>query len=111
MNLTNVCPFRTTAPVITNHITYRACRSELNESEEVCRQLERKEDGLNSKELETRVQPFVAEYSSYKVVIESLIPAVMSLFIGAWSDKHGRKKVIFLAYSGTVETSAMIELV
>lgn len=88
--------------MITNHITYRACRSELGESEEICRQLERKEDGLNSKDLETRVQPFVATYTSYKVICESLIPALMSLFVGAWSDKHGRKKVIFIAYSGSI---------
>ncbi|XP_063699924.1 probable peptidoglycan muropeptide transporter SLC46 [Culicoides brevitarsis] len=88
------------AQVITNHITYRACRSELGESEEICRQLERKDGGMSSKDLETRVQPFVATYQSYKVVIESLVPALMSLFVGAWSDKHGRKKVIFVAYSG-----------
>lgn len=86
--------------MITNHITYRVCRSELNEDEEVCRRLERKEDGLNSKDLETQVQPFVASFNSYKVMIESLIPAVMSLFVGAWSDKHGRKRVIIFSYSG-----------
>lgn len=116
--LVNIClpknfTFHTTsrypiiAQVITNHITYRVCRSELNESEQVCRQLERKEDGLNSKDLETQVQPFVATYTSYKVIIESLIPAVMSLFVGAWSDKHGRKRVIFFAYSG-IETSTCL---
>lgn len=90
------------AQVITNHMTYRACRAELGESEEVCRRLERKDDGLDSKDLETKVQPFVAHYLMVKVIIEALIPAVMSLFVGAWSDKHGRKKVILLAYSGFV---------
>lgn len=33
-------------------------------------------------------------------LINSIIPAVMSLFIGPWSDKFGRKAVICATFAG-----------
>ena len=49
-----------------------------------------------SSETESKVQVTIANLLMWKSLIESLLPAVISLFIGPWSDINGRK-FLFLA--------------
>lgn len=85
---------------LTSHILYRACRHNLGENEETCRLVERQDSDQLVKEIEQRVQPFVADFLTQKNLIETFVPAVISLFLGTWSDKNGRKKIILISYCG-----------
>lgn len=53
-------------------------------------------DDVNNytKEIEEKIQPFVAEIILTSTLLHTIIPAIFSLFLGPWSDKFGRKKVI-----------------
>ena len=35
-----------------------------------------------------------------KPIVESLIPMILCLFLGPWSDKYGRKKIILFPFIG-----------
>lgn len=57
--------------------------------------------GKNStREIEEKIQPHVAEIMMTTSLLNSIIPAILSLFIGPWTDKFGRKKVICTAFFG-----------
>lgn len=62
-------------------------------------------DKINSdsfaKEVEVKIQPLVAEIILTSSLLHTIIPAVLSLFLGPWSDKFGRKKVICATLIGT----------
>lgn len=54
------------------------------------------------KEIEEEIQPHVAKILTIIGLLNTVVPGVLSLFLGPWSDKFGRKKVIcatFLGYS------------
>ncbi|XP_046981026.1 proton-coupled folate transporter-like [Schistocerca americana] len=36
----------------------------------------------------------------YKTIIEAIVPAIVSLFLGPWSDKYGRKPIFIWCFSG-----------
>lgn len=58
-----------------------------------------------TKEIEEVIQPQVAKIMMTSTLLNAVIPAVLSLFIGPWSDKFGRKKVIvstFFGFTGTL---------
>ncbi|XP_072940639.1 proton-coupled folate transporter-like [Epargyreus clarus] len=73
----------------------KACRVNLNFSAEVC-------DALKSRETENytiyeeRVQAFTANIQAWKNVVQTAIPVLIILFVGAWSDKTGRRKACIL---------------
>lgn len=54
----------------------------------------------DTRDIEQLIQPKVAEIMMTSSLINSIIPAVMSLFIGPWSDKFGRKGVICATFGG-----------
>lgn len=43
-------------------------------------------------------------------LLQSLIPSIISLFIGSWSDKFGRKPVILSSFVGTILNFVDIDL-
>lgn len=51
-------------------------------------------------EIEILVQPHAAKIMMAQTIIEGVIPAIVSLFIGPWSDKFGRKPVIITTLCG-----------
>lgn len=61
-----------------------------------------------TKEIEETIQPHVAEIMMASSLLNSIIPAVMSLFIGPWTDKFGRKKVICATFFGFSVTLASL---
>lgn len=73
----------------------KACRVNLNISSEIC-------DALcqgkmeNYTEYEEQVQTVVAGMQGWKNVIQTSIPFLIILFVGAWSDKTGRRKECIL---------------
>lgn len=67
-----------------------------------------------SKEIEEHVQPFVAEILMTMTLVTTFVPGVMSLFLGPWTDKYGRKKVIcatFLGYSLSLASFVLISII
>lgn len=71
--------------------------------------------GNNSpREIEEKIQPHVAEILMTTSLLNSIIPAILSLFIGPWTDKFGRKKVIcatFFGFSLTLGSLYILTLV
>jgi MFS family permease len=65
-----------------------------------CRSFLSPEKINHTEELENEVQQYVAFVSIAKAVMESIMPAIFSFFIGAWSDKHGRKPMVAWAALG-----------
>lgn len=70
----------------------KACRVNLKFDDAVCTDLSlRKRDNHTFEEVE--VQKLTATVQAWKSVIHTAIPALLILFIGAWSDKTGRRKI------------------
>lgn len=55
--------------------------------------------------LEQKVQPYAATVTMTVVLLTSVVPAMVALFLGPWSDKFGRKPVIAIASTGKVNDS------
>lgn len=73
----------------------KACRVNLGFDEKVCRDLRhRKRDNHTFEEDE--VQKLIASVNMWKSVIHTIVPTILMLFIGAWSDKTGRRKICML---------------
>lgn len=51
-------------------------------------------------EIEELIQPVVAKILMTISMMNGIVPGVLSLFLGAWSDKFGRKKIICAGYCG-----------
>ncbi|XP_053963389.1 proton-coupled folate transporter-like [Anastrepha ludens] len=87
--------------VYQNQILYQTCVAIYKYNESDCQPLlgvsrETKE----AQEIETRVQPYVARILMARSLLESIIPAFVSLFVGPWSDKFGRRPIIVATYTG-----------
>ncbi|KAL9916081.1 proton-coupled folate transporter-like [Glossina fuscipes] len=50
--------------------------------------------------IETQIQPYVVRILMAISLLESIIPAIVSLFIGPWSDKYGRRPILLTTFSG-----------
>lgn len=69
-------------------------------------------NGRNAtKEIEEHIQPHVAKLMMTSSLLNAIIPAVLSLFLGPWTDKFGRKKVICATFFGFSLTLASFCLV
>lgn len=69
--------------------------------------------GLNNatRKIEEAIQPHVAEIMMTNTLLNSIIPAILSLFLGPWTDKFGRKKVICATFIGFSMTLLSLSLV
>ena len=86
-----------TSSIIPNQLLKEACLSYgFNATE--CSQISG--NGNATKEIEEQIQPYVAEILMTTSLLTSIIPAVLSLFIGPWTDKFGRKKAICATFFG-----------
>lgn len=54
----------------------------------------------NSSIDETAVQAYVSNIVMYKAFVDGLIPALLTFFLGPWSDSYGRKPLLVAAYAG-----------
>ncbi|XP_041976365.1 proton-coupled folate transporter-like [Aricia agestis] len=70
----------------------KACRVNLEYNEAVCTALKlRQRENLTNEEDE--VQRLVASVEGWKSVIHTAFPIILMMFIGAWSDRTGRRKI------------------
>lgn len=86
--------FSLAGAAISNIILYRTCLHALNHTEEECHVFMSLNKNNETQQLEKEVQEYATFVSTVKTIIESLAPAVLSMFLGVWSDTYGRKPLI-----------------
>lgn len=90
-----ILPSVVSALAVQNLILLKACRVNLQYSETVCDALTARETANYTKE-EMRVQQVVAEMSVWKTFLQSVIPAVLVIFLGSWCDRNQKRKICML---------------
>ncbi|XP_039748840.1 proton-coupled folate transporter-like isoform X2 [Pararge aegeria] len=73
----------------------KACRVNLKYGDKVCNALIAKEGTMYQKE-ELLIQELIASMEAWKNFILTAIPSLLILFIGAWSDRTGNRKICVL---------------
>lgn len=73
----------------------KACRVNLGYSDDVCTALAARETA-NYTHQESEVQKLVAGMAGWKTFVQSSVPAILILFLGAWTDRTGRRKPCML---------------
>lgn len=79
---------------INNIVFYRTCVYSLNHTIDECKDFLSPIRSNSTKMLENDVQKYATFVFTVKSVMESFAPAVLSLFLGVWSDTYGRKPLI-----------------
>ncbi|XP_017786230.1 PREDICTED: proton-coupled folate transporter [Nicrophorus vespilloides] len=80
----------------------KACRSNHNFTAEIC-------DNLNAYEDQKKiVQVTVSEFHQWNDIAGHVVPIFLALFMGAWSDKRGRKIPLLLGLIGKFIYSGMV---
>ncbi|XP_053687663.1 tetracycline resistance protein, class D [Sabethes cyaneus] len=97
--------------VFTNQIVYQSCTVTLGIAEEECALLGTENETEATQELEKMVQPYTTNILMAKSLIESIIPALCSMFIGPWSDKYGRKPVLLATFTGSLFSYSLLALI
>ncbi|RZC42749.1 uncharacterized protein BDFB_004854, partial [Asbolus verrucosus] len=70
----------------------KACRVNLHRDAALCDALTIRNDSAYNKTDEEEVQKLVATMNAWKNVVQSLVPSMLLLFLGSWSDRHQRRK-------------------
>lgn len=66
----------------------------LNHTESECSVFLSLNKNNETEQLEKEVQQYATFVNTVKSVIEAVAPALLSMFLGVWSDTHGRKPLI-----------------
>lgn len=72
----------------------KTCRVKLNFGDEICDALIDRKGNLTYNEGE--VQKVISAIESWKSVIQTAIPTLLVIFMGAWSDRTGNRKICIL---------------
>ncbi|XP_005179010.1 uncharacterized protein LOC101892211 [Musca domestica] len=97
--------------IMRNEIIYQACTAVFEYNDTDCQQLGTKNVTDYLQEIETEVQPYVANLFMIRTLLESIVPAFCGVFIGSWSDHYGRKPLLLISmigFSGTYIIAAII---
>ncbi|XP_022129323.2 proton-coupled folate transporter [Pieris rapae] len=73
----------------------KACLVNLNYSTEICEALKARKTE-NYEYYEKEVQTLIASIQAWKNIIQTAFPVLIILFVGAWSDKTGKRKACIL---------------
>lgn len=95
--------------LLQNQILKACCfnfADQLNYNDSLCNIISKNQN--STKEIEEKIQPYAAEFQMYVMLISTLIPAVLSLFLGPYSDKYGRKKILNSTFSGFTLTLVLL---
>jgi len=50
--------------------------------------------------IEGQVQEYASTITMISSMLESTVPAIVSLFLGPWSDKFGRRPILLSTFTG-----------
>lgn len=70
----------------------KACRVNLRYDETICDAMSVRNKSGYSEHDEQETQKIVASINGYKSIMQSVLPIVILLFLGSWSDRHARRK-------------------
>lgn len=83
----------------------KACRVNLNFSSEICEALVSKRS-TNYSHYEKEVQTLISSIDIWKSILHTALPCMIIMFLGAWSDRTGKRKLcILLPIVGEIATS------
>uniref|UniRef100_A0A182YFN8 Major facilitator superfamily (MFS) profile domain-containing protein n=1 Tax=Anopheles stephensi TaxID=30069 RepID=A0A182YFN8_ANOST len=97
--------------VFANQIVYQTCTAAFGKNESLCERLGTENETEEIQQLEKSVQPYSANILMTKSLVESIVPALCSMFIGPWSDRFGRKPVIVASFTGAFLTYSTVTLI
>ncbi|XP_066991286.2 probable peptidoglycan muropeptide transporter SLC46 isoform X2 [Anabrus simplex] len=86
--------------ILTNLYLYQTCRVTLNFNYTVCAHLDSQGSDSELHHIETLVQPHTTVLLLGKSLLESCVPAVLSFFLGPWSDLYGRRPLLMWSLLG-----------
>ncbi|XP_049865719.1 proton-coupled folate transporter-like [Pectinophora gossypiella] len=82
----------------------KACRVNLGYSDEICDALIKRTGNYTEEEKE--VQKLISSTDIWRGVLKTLLPCIIIMFLGAWSDRTGKRKLcILLPILGELLTS------
>lgn len=96
----NIYPSPLIGTIFQNQIIYQTCTEIFGFNKTECILLGTPNSTNETQTIERLVQPYAAKIFMARTLIESIIPALVSMFIGPWSDKFGRKPVIVSTFVG-----------
>ncbi|SPP74235.1 proton-coupled folate transporter [Drosophila guanche] len=92
-----------------NQILYQTCVTVMQHNETECQPfLGRDRASDEVKKIETQVQAYAATIMMINAILESTIPAVVSLFLGPWSDKFGRRPILLSTFTGFLLSGSIL---
>uniref|UniRef100_A0A2A4JNQ2 Major facilitator superfamily (MFS) profile domain-containing protein n=1 Tax=Heliothis virescens TaxID=7102 RepID=A0A2A4JNQ2_HELVI len=92
---------------MSNIILYRTCVHALNHTEDECRPFLSPDKNNQTHGLEAEVQKYATVVGTIRSIIEAVVPAILSFFLGVWSDTHGRKPLIVWPLLGITLSSGL----
>ncbi|XP_045501793.1 proton-coupled folate transporter-like isoform X2 [Colias croceus] len=99
-----------TDAALSNIFLYRTCVHALNYTEAECRPYLSPIKNNETSHLEAEVQKYATLLITVKMILEAVVPAFLSFFLGAWSDTYGRKPLIAWTILGSSITSMLLVL-
>lgn len=96
--------YMTTSVVEQAFFVYRACRVDHGYSEEICRNISDK----SYEDIKKEVQVTVSNFHQWNSVLGHIVPIFLAFYMGAWSDKRGRKIPLLMGLVGKLIYSCMI---
>lgn len=96
--------FMITSVVEQAFFVYKACSVDHNYPDEICRNIE----NASFVDIKKEVQVTVSNFHQWNNVLGHIVPIVLAFYMGAWSDKRGRKIPLIMGLTGKLIYSAMI---
>ncbi|GJQ82695.1 hypothetical protein Trydic_g19707 [Trypoxylus dichotomus] len=87
------------APINTNFVIYRTCYAVLNFNKSECERLGTSDA---DQDIEKQVQPYANIIMMTQSILTQIVPCILCLFIGPWSDKNGRKPIMLFTIIGFI---------
>lgn len=96
--------FMNTSVVEHDFFMQRACRVNNNFSDDICEHIKESENA----EYKKLVQITTASFYQWEAIAAHVFPIILALFLGAFSDRYGRKLPLLMGLSGKFLYSIMI---
>ncbi|XP_061389294.1 probable peptidoglycan muropeptide transporter SLC46 [Musca vetustissima] len=95
-----VFAYNLSATVWKNQIIYQTCTTIFHHNTTDCKKLSTKDASDYIKSIETEVQSYTVVFFMTNSLIQSIVPALCGTFVGAWSDRFGRKPLLIASFTG-----------
>ncbi|XP_012251995.1 proton-coupled folate transporter-like [Athalia rosae] len=97
--------------IMTDLLVSRTCQISLNINHTFCLILDTNSSSDEARELETKVEPYASVIMMAKSLLESIMPAIISLFVGPWSDRGGRRPLLLAGFAGFTTMFVMLSFI